>query len=92
MGFSEAHDTFAPGLLRAYRPFSVTLCAIQGFTLSVTLSRLSCSTSGRCPCNLCATYIQVLSCPRAIKSEALWIVPSPVVTPQRIGLSQAYAR
>ena len=27
MGFSEAHDTFAPGLLRAYRPFSATLCA-----------------------------------------------------------------
>ena len=26
MGFSEAHDTFAPGLLRAYRPFSATLC------------------------------------------------------------------
>ena len=26
MGFSEAHDTFAPGLLRAYCPFSATLC------------------------------------------------------------------
>ena len=29
MGFSEAHDTFAPGLLRAYRPFSATLCVGQ---------------------------------------------------------------
>ena len=33
MGFSEAHDTFAPGLLRAYCPFSATLCARSSCSL-----------------------------------------------------------
>ena len=62
-------------------------------SLRVTLSRLSYSSSGIIPCNLCSNPLpQVPSCPGAYQRKPCGYLLSPTVIPQSSCLSQAYAR